>query len=123
MSDSSDYERLQRQHEESLRKRQRIVQSYPYFWALLGGTFNQDWMCDYENSWTAAVDDWIGNPAQNPIGWSRSCGEIEDLLQRYSEEELRGIFELLRTDIVPADDGLTHREWLQEVLRRLRAAG
>ncbi|MBK7529738.1 contact-dependent growth inhibition system immunity protein [Piscinibacter sp.] len=107
--------------QERMARARELVDRYPHFANLTTGVLHQDWMHHFA-TWESAVEDWLGDFARDPVKRSRARTELEELSSQLPEEALGSIFDLLGSNVVPADDGLTHREWVREVLRRLDAS-
>lgn len=99
----------------------KLADRYPHFANLVTGVLHQDWMYHYA-TWESAVEDWLGDFARDPVKRSRARTELEELSSQFPEDALGSIFDLVGSNVVPADDGLTHREWVSEVLRRVDAS-
>ena len=106
---------------------------YPHMAQLLGAAFHQDWVCDHE-TWEAVIDEITHDERifadeseinRNRIldGWIRLDAEVENILERFSDENgLETFFREIGSGIHPPGDGLGYGEWLREIRRRFQEA-
>ncbi|MFR0352830.1 contact-dependent growth inhibition system immunity protein [Streptomyces sediminimaris] len=86
---------------------------------MLGAYFHRDFSYVYD-SYDEALDEYLSAAA--PEERAQAIQEIGELLAMVSsDEELHTATTALGLDLLPPD-GLSHREWLQQIRRRITAA-
>lgn len=86
---------------------------------IFGGYFHQDWQDDAPTA-MGIVDRYLSEWPQAEV--ASAADELQALLASATEEELAGWLKALGSYYAPTADGLTCRNWLDQVLKKLRDA-